>query len=97
MLSTFHRRLVLSLPRFPIVLGRFKSDEPKRKQEIVLDEKDLEELFIKGGGPGGQKINKSVSCVQLKHKPTGIIIKVYMCFYAIVWWLIKLDAAISRS
>ena len=43
---------------------------------IKLEELDLVEKFVKGGGPGGQKINKSVSCVQLKHVPTGIIVKV---------------------
>lgn len=30
-------------------------------------ESELEEKFIKGGGPGGQKINKTNSCVYLKH------------------------------
>lgn len=28
-----------------------------------------------GSGPGGQKINKTSVCVQLKHAPSGIIIK----------------------
>ena len=36
---------------------------------------DIEEKFIHGGGRGGQKINKSTNAVQLKHIPTGIIIK----------------------
>jgi hypothetical protein len=30
-------------------------------------ESELEEKFIKGGGPDGQKINKTNSCVYLKH------------------------------
>ncbi|CAH3107913.1 unnamed protein product [Pocillopora meandrina] len=42
---------------------------------IHLSEDDLEEKFIKGWGPGGQKVNKSSNCVQLLHKPTGITIK----------------------
>ncbi|EDV22657.1 uncharacterized protein TRIADDRAFT_28629 [Trichoplax adhaerens] len=37
--------------------------------------KDIEESFVKGSGPGGQKVNKSSNCVILKHKPTGIVIK----------------------
>jgi protein subunit release factor B len=37
-----------------------------------LDEADLAESFVKGGGPGGQKINKVRSAVQLLHVPTGL-------------------------
>ncbi|KAM0506669.1 hypothetical protein ACHAPB_003030 [Verticillium nonalfalfae] len=36
---------------------------------------DIEESYLKGSGPGGQKINKTNSAVQLKHIPTGIVIK----------------------
>ena len=36
---------------------------------------DLIENFLKGSGPGGQKINKTSSAVQLKHVPTGIVVK----------------------
>lgn len=42
---------------------------------IELKEYDLEEKFIRGGGPGGQSINKTESCVVLVHKPTGIWVK----------------------
>ncbi|KAH6686281.1 peptidyl-tRNA hydrolase domain-containing protein [Plectosphaerella plurivora] len=38
-------------------------------------EEDIEESYLKGSGPGGQKINKTNSAVQLKHKPTGIVVK----------------------
>jgi len=38
-------------------------------------ETDIEESFLKGSGPGGQKINKTSSAVQLKHIPTGIVVK----------------------
>ncbi|KAK0754584.1 peptide chain release factor class I/class II, partial [Schizothecium vesticola] len=38
-------------------------------------ESEFEESFLKGSGPGGQKINKTSSAVQLKHLPTGIVIK----------------------
>ncbi|KAI9878736.1 MAG: hypothetical protein M1830_010642 [Pleopsidium flavum] len=41
----------------------------------TVNEADLEEAFLKGSGPGGQKINKTSSAVQLKHLPTGIVIK----------------------
>ncbi|KAI8872277.1 hypothetical protein GQ42DRAFT_143639 [Ramicandelaber brevisporus] len=42
------------------------------RQKIVLDEKDLIETFIRGSGNGGQKINKTSICVDLRHIPTGI-------------------------
>ncbi|CDO92863.1 unnamed protein product [Kluyveromyces dobzhanskii CBS 2104] len=45
---------------------------PKFTDEM---EKDIEEKFLHGGrGPGGQKINKCNSKVQLRHAPTGIVI-----------------------
>jgi protein subunit release factor B len=36
---------------------------------------DLEERFIRGSGPGGQKINKTSSTVWLRHRPTGIEVR----------------------
>lgn len=41
----------------------------------VIPETDIIENFLKGSGPGGQKINKTSSAVQLKHIPTGIVVK----------------------
>ncbi|KAH9910086.1 RF-1 domain-containing protein [Xylariomycetidae sp. FL2044] len=38
-------------------------------------DEEIEESFLKGSGPGGQKINKTSSAVQLKHLPTGIVVK----------------------
>ncbi|ETS80214.1 hypothetical protein PFICI_07743 [Pestalotiopsis fici W106-1] len=38
-------------------------------------ESEIDESFLKGSGPGGQKINKTNSAVQLKHLPTGIVVK----------------------
>jgi len=32
---------------------------------------DIEERFVRGSGPGGQKINKTSSTVCLCHRPTG--------------------------
>ncbi|EED19313.1 peptidyl-tRNA hydrolase domain protein [Talaromyces stipitatus ATCC 10500] len=40
-----------------------------------LDDKDITGSYLKGTGPGGQKINKTNSAVQLIHKPTGIVVK----------------------
>ena len=46
-----------------------------RMAELGIRESDLEESFILGSGAGGQKINKTASCVQLRHRPSGIDIK----------------------
>ncbi len=36
---------------------------------------EVEERFIRGAGPGGQKINKTSSTVWLRHRPTGIEVR----------------------
>ena len=42
---------------------------------LGLREQDLEEKFIHSSGPGGQRVNKTASCVYLKHLPTGLEVK----------------------
>lgn len=37
---------------------------------------DIQERFVRGSGPGGQKINKTSSTVWLQHAPTGIEVRV---------------------
>jgi len=44
-------------------------------KQLGIDEDDLIEKFILGSGKGGQKVNKTSSCVYLKHLPTGIEVK----------------------
>jgi protein subunit release factor B len=44
-------------------------------QELNIAESDLIEKFIVGTGNGGQKLQKTASCVYLKHLPSGIEIK----------------------
>lgn len=44
--------------------------------EASIYEDDLEESFILGGGPGGQKTNKTSSVVRLSHEPSGVAVKV---------------------
>ncbi|RPB13290.1 hypothetical protein P167DRAFT_544645 [Morchella conica CCBAS932] len=43
------------------------------RPSVIEDE--IVEVFLKGSGPGGQKINKTASAVQLKHLPTGLVVK----------------------
>ena len=44
-------------------------------KRLGVKDDDLEEKFILGSGRGGQKVNKTASCVQLLHRPSGLIIK----------------------
>lgn len=46
-----------------------------RMESLQISEKDLEEHFIRGSGSGGQKINKTSSCVQLRHTVSGTEIR----------------------
>ena len=46
-----------------------------RMLTLGVVESDLKESFIRSSGPGGQKINKSSSCVYLIHIPTGLSVK----------------------
>ena len=47
----------------------------KRMEALGLHEADLVEKFVLGSGAGGQKINKTASCVYLKHAPSGTELK----------------------
>ena len=46
-----------------------------RMMELGVTENDFEESFIRSSGPGGQKVNKSSSCVYLVHIPSGLAVK----------------------
>lgn len=43
-----------------------------------LEASDIEQSYVSGWGPGGQKVNTSVNAVQLKHIPTNIVVKVLL-------------------
>lgn len=47
----------------------------QRMETLGLHEPDIVEKFILGSGRGGQKIQKTASCVYLKHEPSGIEVK----------------------
>lgn len=47
----------------------------ERLRRLGVDPADIEESFIRGSGPGGQKINKTSSTVRLVHRPTGVEVR----------------------
>lgn len=58
------------------MISKEKLEELQRRMESLgIHENDLIEKFILGSGRGGQKVNKTSSCVYLKHIPTGIEVK----------------------
>jgi protein subunit release factor B len=47
----------------------------ERMARLGVREADLEESFVRSGGHGGQNVNKTSTCVVLRHIPTGILVK----------------------
>jgi len=47
----------------------------KKMLALGVREEDIVESFIRSSGPGGQNVNKSSTCVYLKHLPTGLEVK----------------------
>lgn len=47
----------------------------ERMKNLGVFEIDVEESFVRSSGPGGQKVNKSSTCVYLVHLPTGLSVK----------------------
>lgn len=48
----------------------------REMKRLGIREEDLEEAFTRSSGPGGQNINKLATCVHLRHRPSGIAVKV---------------------
>lgn len=58
-----------------IVSRKKKRAQVERMARLGIRDQDLRERFILGSGRGGQKLNKTSSCVQLRHVPSGIEVK----------------------
>jgi protein subunit release factor B len=46
-----------------------------RMAALGLREEDLDEQFVRSGGKGGQNVNKVATCVVLRHRPSGLLVK----------------------
>lgn len=47
----------------------------ERMEALGVREADIEESFIRSGGKGGQHVNKTSTCVYLKHLPSNVEVK----------------------
>ena len=57
-------------------VSKEKQDALREKMESLgIHEKDIVEKFVRSSGRGGQKVNKTSTCVYLKHIPTQIEVK----------------------
>ena len=59
---------------FPVSLDKLAQLQ-QRMSALGVNEAEIEETFVRSGGAGGQKVNKSSSCVMLLHRPTGLRVK----------------------
>jgi peptide chain release factor len=57
------------------VTDKKQAELEARMASLGLREEDLEEKYVRSSGPGGQKVNKTSSCVLLKHTPSGLEVK----------------------
>ena len=61
--------------QFGAISGEKQGQMQARMAALGIREEDLVERFIRGSGPGGQKINKTSSRVCLLHRPSGIEVR----------------------
>ena len=47
----------------------------EKMESLGIREEDIIEKFVRSSGKGGQKVNKTSTCVYIKHSPTGIEVK----------------------
>jgi len=59
---------------FPVRPDKQK-DLEERMAKLDIREPDIEEHFVRSSGRGGQKLNKTSTCVALHHRPTGVMVK----------------------
>lgn len=64
----------MAYSKYGVTLAKEKTLADKM-EKLGIKEKDITEKFIRPRGKGGQKVNKTSTCVYLKHVPSGIEVK----------------------
>lgn len=64
----------MSLPAFAVSDAKNRWLQ-ERMAALEVREEDIAESFIRSSGKGGQHVNKTSSCVYLRHLPTGLEVK----------------------
>lgn len=59
---------------FPVSAAKIEKLQ-RDMERLGIREADLDESFVRSGGPGGQNVNKVSTCVVLTHKPSGLVVK----------------------
>ncbi|MDP8246557.1 MAG: peptide chain release factor-like protein [Candidatus Tritonobacter lacicola] len=59
---------------FPVT-NKKREDLLEKMRKLGIREEDILEKFVRSSGRGGQKVNKTSTCVYLKHLPTGVEVK----------------------
>ena len=62
------------MPNLPVSSDKWKALET-RLLKLGIRHQDLEERFVRAGGPGGQNVNKVSTCVVLVHRPSGLSVR----------------------
>lgn len=60
--------------RFDVAPGKVE-ELLSRMRRLGIDPAAIEEQFVRGGGPGGSKINKTANCVVLRYAPLDLVVR----------------------
>jgi peptide chain release factor len=53
-----------------------RDPQAERMERLGIRDSDLDEIFARSSGPGGQNVNKVATSVTLRHRPSGISVTV---------------------
>lgn len=63
------------LARMNSTTSNQKTQREQRRAALGVREADIEEVFVRSSGPGGQSVNKTSTAVVLVHRPTGLRVR----------------------